>query len=143
MFIYGLNEIYNPNPKVSKNEMPENITMVVYLNIPSEHFTEELKTLLNNIFKALKTGSENVLLVFENTLEENRYRNIKSPSLKKIISFGVPPEKFGINTTPYMYEMQQIKDLKLVVSDELEVISKNQALKQKLWAELQKMFELK
>lgn len=143
MFIYSLNEIYNPSPTTEDNITLDEYPLIVYVGYLKEKFPPELEQLLTNILKALKLSFAEILIIYKEELLSKRIRNIKNLNPKKVISFGIQPQTIGFNVLNIPYEMIAFKNTRLILADDLAEINNNSSLKQKLWMELQKMFDLK
>lgn len=143
MFIYSLNEIYNPSPTSEDNITLDEYPLIVYVGYLKEKFPPELEQLLTNILKALKLSFAEILIIYKEELLSKRIRNIKNLNPKKVISFGIQPQTIGFNVLNIPYEMIAFKNTRLILADDLAEINNNSSLKQKLWMELQKMFDLK
>jgi DNA polymerase III psi subunit len=143
MFIYSLNEIYNPSPTIQENNTLVKYPLIVYVGYSKDNFPLELEQLLTNILKALKLSFTEILVVYQEELLNKRIRNIKNLLPKKVVSFGIQPQSIGFNVSNIPYEMIEFKNTRLILADDLADINNNSTLKQKLWVELQKMFDLK
>lgn len=143
MFIYSLNEIYNPNALLKSNSHSLDYPLIVFVSNSANNFPEELKKLLTNILKALKLDFSEILLIHEEMLIDQRVRNVKNKTETKIISFGIHPQKIGLNLSPIIYELIQFQDIQFILANDLEDINTDPTQKQKLWGQLQIMFGLK
>lgn len=143
MFIYSLNEIYNPNPTIQDNLPSIEYPLIVYVGYKKENFPPELELLLTNILKALKLSFAEILVVYQEDILNKRIRNVKNSTINKVVSFGIKPQNMGFNVSNTPYKMMEFKNTRLILADDLAEIKSNSSLKQKLWIELQKMFDLK
>jgi DNA polymerase III psi subunit len=143
MFIYSLNEIYNPNPIIQDNKSSIEYPLIIYVGYNKDDFPPELELLLTNILKALKLSFTEILVIYQEDILNKRIRNVKNSTINKVVSFGIQPQNIGFNVSKIPYEMMEFKNTRLILADDLAEIKNNSLLKQKLWIELQKMFGLK
>ncbi|RAI99821.1 hypothetical protein LX64_04374 [Chitinophaga skermanii] len=122
-------------------ENQKNIALLIQ-NENEAYLNDELFNLLTNILNACKLGMQDVALINLAQQPATSLSTIKkSVVFNKCVAFGISPEQLGYEDIP-PFQIQQLGDISLVFSHDLQVINNDKAMKGQLWQALKVLFNV-
>ncbi len=110
--------------------------LVLVTNPEEEFLNASDETLLLNILKAIGCTLQDVAIINHSKAAAGWQNSL---NFTKAIVFGVTPQALGLPVEPYL--PAHYNKVTWLVSDALNVLAQDKALKAKLWKQLQQMFK--
>ena len=114
-------------------------SLVVY---QPEAKNEELETFLSNILTAAKLDMSKDVFLLKTTIESGfSFSKMKTnATIEKVIIFGIPPGKLGINLDLQWYVPMTFQNRIFLLANSLSVIRSDVNKKRALWSCLQEIY---
>ena len=124
---------------LNKNNAPKANILVVYFNDKNDN---ELDVLLQKIFAAVNLEINKDIILLKTTTEEKySFNEIQEKmSVNDLLFFGVKPSNFGLNYSIEPYHPLAINNLRILLLNSLEEISKDVNKKKALWSCIKEMY---
>ncbi len=136
-------QIFAPNDQNNESfdsdHSKEKTTLVIYEPV-NEH--KELETFLTNILKAAKLDISKDVNLLKTTAESGfSFIRLKTKtSIGKVLIFGIPPKKLGINLDLKLYTSLEFQGCIFLLADSLATIQSKVDKKRALWTCLQQIY---